>query len=170
MTKNKTIIEGGKYHLLDLQESINGLVDEFHKRIPVNNDEDLQDLWDITIECCKKYIEVNKQQPKKTMSDKTTMHQLEKNLIDELNNRKEEILEHEYPSDLINECADSWIPVYNSDLIEALSSDPSLAYVDDHGLLPTDPGVHDIIRVAIYERLTGVAYEWLNDNEKKDVA
>ena len=40
MSKNKTMIEGGEYHLLDLQESINGLLDEFHKRIPVDNDED----------------------------------------------------------------------------------------------------------------------------------
>ena len=104
------------------------------------------------------------------MTDKTTMHQLEKNLIDELNDNKKEILERENPSDLINQYADGWIPVYNSDLIEALSSDPSLAYVDDHGLLPTDPSVHDMISTAIYERLIGVAYEWLNDNEKKDVA
>ncbi len=29
------------------------------------------------------------------MTDKTTMHQLEKNLIDELNDNKKEILEHE---------------------------------------------------------------------------
>ena len=35
------------------------------------------------------------------MNDKTTMYQLEKNLIDELNDNKKEILEHEYPSDLI---------------------------------------------------------------------
>ena len=104
------------------------------------------------------------------MNDKTTMYQLEKNLIEELNDNKKEILEHEYPSDLITEYADGWIPIYNSDLIEALSSDPSLAYVDDHGLLPTDPGVHDMIRTAIYERLINVAYTWLSDNEKKDVA
>ena len=104
------------------------------------------------------------------MTDKTTMHELEKNLIEELNDNKKEILEHEYPSDLITEYADGWIPIYNSDLIEALSSDHTLANVDDSGLLPQDPSVHDIIRTAIYERLIGVAYEWLNDNEKKDVA
>ena len=98
------------------------------------------------------------------------MHQLEKNLIDELDDNKKEILEHEYPSDLIHEYADGWIPVYNSDLIETLSSDHSLSNVDDTGLLPENPSVHDIIRTAIYERLIGVAYEWLNDNEKKDVA
>ena len=104
------------------------------------------------------------------MSNKTTMHQLEKNLIEELNDNKEQILEHEYPSDLIHEYADGWIPVYNSGLIDALSSDHSLSNVDDTGLLPENPSVHDIIRTAIYERLIGVAYEWLNDNEKKDVA
>ena len=40
------------------------------------------------------------------------MHQLEKNLIDELNDNKKEILEREYPSDLIHEYADRWVPVY----------------------------------------------------------
>jgi len=104
------------------------------------------------------------------MTNKTTMHQLEKNLIEELNDNKKDILEHEYPSDLIHEYADGWIPIYNGDLIDVLGSDHALAEVDDYGLLPQNPSVHDIIRTAIYERLIGVAYEWLNDNEKKDVA
>ena len=65
---------------------------------------------------------------------------------------------------------DGWIPVYNYDLIEALSSDHTLANVDDTGLLPKNPSVHDIIRMAIYERLINVAYTWLSDNEKKEVA
>ena len=104
------------------------------------------------------------------MTNKTTMHQLEIDLIDELNDNKKEILEHEYPSDLITEYADGYVPIYNYDLIEALSSDHTLANVDDTGLLPQNPSVHDIIRMAIYERLIGVAYEWLNDNEEKDVA
>ena len=103
------------------------------------------------------------------MTNKTTMHELEKNLIEELNDNKKEILEREYPSDLIHEYAEGWVPIYNSDLIETLSSDHSLSNVDDTGLLPKNPSVHDIIRTAIYERLVGAAYEWLNDNEKKDV-
>ena len=45
------------------------------------------------------------------MTDKTTMHQLEIDLIDELNNNKKEILEREYPSDLITEYADSYVPI-----------------------------------------------------------
>ena len=104
------------------------------------------------------------------MTNETTIHQLEKRLIEELNDNKKQILEDEHPSDLMHEYVDGWIPIYNSALIEALSSDPSLADVDDPGLLPTDPSVHDMIRTAIYERLIGVAYEWLNDNEEKDVA
>ena len=104
------------------------------------------------------------------MSKRINMYQLEKNLIDELNDNKKEILEREHPSDLIHEYADGWIPVYNSDLIDALSSDHSLCDVDDTGLIPENPSVHDIIRTAIYERLIGVAYEWLNENEKKEVA
>tara|TARA_R100001591_G_scaffold2429_1_gene5988 strand:+ start:802 stop:1116 length:315 start_codon:yes stop_codon:yes gene_type:complete len=104
------------------------------------------------------------------MTNKTTMHQLEKNLIDELNNNKKEILEREYPEDLIHEYADSWVPIYNANLIDVLASDHALAEVDDYGLLPQNPSVHDIIRTAIYERLIGVAYEWLNENEEKDVA
>ena len=104
------------------------------------------------------------------MRDKTTMHQLEKNLVDELNNNKKEILKHKYPSDLISEYADGYVPIYNYDLIEVLSMDHTLANVDDTGLLPQNPSVHDIIRMAIYERLINVAYTWLSDNEKKEVA
>ena len=104
------------------------------------------------------------------MTDKTTMHQLEKDLVNELNDNKKEILEHEYPSDLIIEYADGYVPIYNYDLIDALSMDHTLANVDETGLLPENPSVHDIIRIAIYERLSNVAYTWLNDNEKKKVA
>ena len=65
------------------------------------------------------------------MSKKINMYQLEKNLIDELNDNKEEILENE---DLLHEYVDSNVPVYN------------------------------------YDRHIYYAQEWLNDNEKKDVA
>jgi len=68
--------------------------------------------------------------------EKTTMHQLEQDLVDELNSNKKEILENQYPEDAIRELADSYVPIYNYDLIEALSCDHTLAYVDDNGLLP----------------------------------
>jgi hypothetical protein len=62
MTKNKfsrTEIQGGKYHLLDLKESIDNAVDEFHRLIPVGNDSDLQDLWNRVARCCEKFIADN---------------------------------------------------------------------------------------------------------------
>jgi len=102
--------------------------------------------------------------------EKTTIHQLEKDLVDELNSNKKEILENQYPEDTIRELADSYVPIYNYDLIEALSCDHTLAYVDDNGLLPENPGVHDIIRMAIYEKLINAAHTWLDDNQKKEVA
>ena len=99
--------------------------------------------------------------------EKTTMQQLEKNLIDELNDNKKEILESQYPDDLIMEYADSWIPIYNSDLIEALSEDHTLAYVDDAGILGENPDVHQIIRCSIYEKLMSIASNWLYENQKE---
>ena len=102
-----------------------------------------------------------------THNEKITMYQLEKDLIEELNDNKKEILEHEYPSDLITEYADGYVPIYNSDLIDVLGSDHTLSQVDDYGLLPENPSVHDILRTAIYERLISVAYEWLTKNEKQ---
>ena len=102
--------------------------------------------------------------------EKTTIHQLEEDLVDELNSNKKEILENQYPEDAIRELADSYVPIYNYDLIEALSCDHTLAYVDDNGLLPENPGVHDIIRMAIYEKLINAAHTWLDDNQKKEVA
>ena len=58
----KTDIQGGKYHLLDLKESIDNAVDEFHRLIPVDNDSDLQDLWNrVAKDCCKKFIEDNEE-------------------------------------------------------------------------------------------------------------
>ena len=103
--------------------------------------------------------------------EKTTIHQLEKDLVDELNSNKKEILENQYPEDVITELADSYVPVYNYDLIDCLSDDYTLAEVDDTGLLPENPSVHDIVRIAICEKLMNVAHTWLNDNQKeKEVA
>jgi hypothetical protein len=45
--------------------------------------------------------------------EKITMQQLEQNLIDELNSNKKEILENQYPDDLVTELADSYVPIYN---------------------------------------------------------
>ena len=98
---------------------------------------------------------------------KTTMHQLEKNLIEELNDNKKQILDSQYPEDLITEYVDGWIPIYNSDLIEALSEDHSLAYVDDTGILGENPDTYQFIRCSIYEKLSHVGHNWLHENQKE---
>ena len=102
--------------------------------------------------------------------EKITIDQLEENLIDELNSNKKEILEEQYPEDTITELADSYVPIYNADLLDCLSDDYTLAQVDDTGLLPENPSVHDIVRIAIYERLINVSHTWLYDNQEKEVA
>ena len=101
--------------------------------------------------------------------EKTIIHQLEKDLVDELNSNKKEILENQYSEDSVTELADSYVPVYNFDLLECLSLDYTLAQVDDTGLLPENPSVHDIVRIAICERLMNAAHTWLYDNQKKEV-
>ena len=53
------------------------------------------------------------------------MYQLEKNLIDELNDNKKEILENE---DLLHEYVDSHIPVYNYDRLLLACDDLWLGY------------------------------------------
>ena len=54
------------------------------------------------------------------------MYQLEKNLIDELNDNKEEILKNE---DLLHEYVDSHVPVYNYDRLLLACDDLWLGYI-----------------------------------------
>ena len=44
------------------------------------------------------------------MSDKYSYYSLKQSMLDELNDREEEILEHEYPNDLVSETVDAYIP------------------------------------------------------------
>jgi hypothetical protein len=97
----------------------------------------------------------------------TTMYELKRDLVNDLESNKDDILSSEYPEDEILEYVDSWIPVYNGALIEALQSDHSLAEVEDSGLLPENPGVYDIIRCAIYEQLLNEAHEWLQEAQEE---
>ena len=44
------------------------------------------------------------------MSDNYSYYSLKQSMLDELNDNKEEILEHEYPNDLVSETVDAYIP------------------------------------------------------------
>ncbi len=101
----------------------------------------------------------------------TTWRELQKNLNEELSNLKNEILCEQYPEDRIHEIVDSWIPIYNCDLATLLSDNPELGYVEDSGLIDHDNiDVFKIIQVSVYESLSQIAYEWLEENREEDAA
>lgn len=90
------------------------------------------------------------------MSD-VTMQSLQEDIDSELKDRFDDFYEDRCPD--FAELVDGHIPVYNCDLLSALQSDHSLASVDDRGLLPENPDVYDIIRMAMYEQLRSYAYQ-----------
>lgn len=104
-----------------------------------------------------------------------TMHTLRKNMIEQLNDERADILADRYPEDRITEIIDGFIPVYHSHLAELLADSPSLGDgPDDSGLLPDRPTVWNIITAAVYEDLSAEAFQWLNtaqhDSEEQETA
>lgn len=87
------------------------------------------------------------------------MFELEQAVKAEVLERADELKESCYPSDLLTELADSHIPIYYRELAACLADDPSLAYVDDPGLIDLSNGVYHIIQTAIYEKLIQAAHE-----------
>ena len=92
------------------------------------------------------------------------MYQLEKNLIDELNDNKEEILKNE---DLLHEYVDSHIPVYNYHRLLLACDDLWLGYPSESGISEGCDNAYDIIAYNVYEKLMEVAHSWLNDNQRE---
>ena len=88
-----------------------------------------------------------------------SIFQLEQDVKAEVQERADEIKDSVYPEDLLSELADSHIPIYYQELAECLVDDPSLAYVENPGLIDAFNGVYQIIQVAIYERLIQAAHE-----------
>ena len=102
------------------------------------------------------------------MSKENHIWILEINLIEELNDNKEEILNSSYPEDLINDYADSWIPIYNWDVLETAQSDVYLLSEADED--ETGGSIVQKIQTAIYYRLTDAGNKWLQDNQNEEVA
>ena len=96
-----------------------------------------------------------------TDTNKQDIYTLEQNLIEELSDNKEEILEGSCPEDVVSEYADSWVPIYNYDLLEVAQSDLTLGYNDSEG----EGDIYAQLTWAIYQRLNSVAQEWLQDNQ-----
>ena len=97
------------------------------------------------------------------------MYTLEKDLISGLECEKDDILSSDYPEDRIIEMADSYIPVYYSELAQLLASDIGLAEPDDTGLVEGVTDVWKIIQASIYERLSATAFQWLSEQEVEEV-
>ena len=94
---------------------------------------------------------------------------LEQDVKNEVIERAGELKESAYPSNLLSEIVDSHIPVYYQELAKFLSDDPSLAFVDDPGLIDTSKGVYHIIQAAIYEQLIQVAHEAYENLESDEL-
>jgi len=98
-----------------------------------------------------------------TDTNKQSIYTLEQNLIEELNDNKQEILESKYPEDLINEYADSWVPIYYTDILAVAHSDFHIVHEADED--ETGGNIFNKISLAIYYRLTDVGNQWLQDNQ-----
>jgi len=88
---------------------------------------------------------------------------LKASLIEELEDRKEEILEAEHTEDVVYEIVESYIPIYHAELLELAMSDLwfATAQPDMEYETPIDG-----IRWNVYETLTQeVAHEWMANNE-----
>ena len=103
------------------------------------------------------------------MTDKKiTMYQLEQNLIGELNNNKNQILKVEYVEDLLNEYAESNVPVYNFDLLMLAADNLHLGYPNEYIVLgESSYNAYEIIKWNVYEKLLEVAYDWLSKQNKE---
>jgi len=95
-----------------------------------------------------------------TDTNKQNIYTLEQNLIEELNDNKQDILENSCPEDVVYQYADSWVPVYNYDLLEVAQSDLTLGYCDE-----VQGDIYTQLTYAISYRLIRRAWKWLQDNQ-----
>jgi len=104
----------------------------------------------------------------KTMNDtneKTSVRQLERDLLKTLVDMRDEIFEASEPADLLHEICDGAVPIYYYELAECLAEDISLAYPDDNTIFGDEIDVWKILQWTIYERLNTVAHEWLDKQQ-----
>lgn len=83
---------------------------------------------------------------------------LVKSMLEELEERKEEILEEKYPEDLITELVDSYLPVYTYDALLYACNNLSLA-MDTPEIEAKN--AYEMIIYNMSELLQDEAYKWL---------
>lgn len=98
---------------------------------------------------------------------KYSLYHITQDLLAELEDNKEEILEHQYPEDLVSEYVDSNISVYTYDQIMIFANNNDLWHRTD------EFGADDInqqIVGAIYSYLAEEADAWLFNKQQEQVA
>ena len=98
---------------------------------------------------------------------KLTMYQLEKNLIDELNQDKKELLKDKYPEEMLYGYINSNVPFYNVEKLQLACDDLWLGYPSEDGLSAGSTNAYDIIANNIYEKLEKVALDWLKSAKQQ---
>ena len=96
-------------------------------------------------------------------TNKQDIYTLKQNLIEELNDNKTDILEDSYSEDVVLEYADSWVPIYNHDLLRVAQSDLSLGYEADM----QEGDIYQQLTWSIYARLRIIATEWLEQAQEQ---
>ena len=97
----------------------------------------------------------------------TTLNDIVNNMLEELNDDKEEIFENMYPEDVVHEYVDSHIPLWSAALFSILHDEGTALALDDSGLWDYDSekgafeNVERLIQACIYERLSNEAHAWL---------
>jgi hypothetical protein len=108
------------------------------------------------------------------MENIMNLYTLERELIEALEDEKADIMLDCYPEDRVTELADSYVPIYYHDIAACLAEDTSLAELDDDGLAEGVTDVFKRIQIAIYERLSNTAHQWLyqaqQDADREDAA
>lgn len=93
---------------------------------------------------------------------KYSLWHITQDLISELENNKEEILEHEYPQDLVSEYVDSNISVYTYDQIMIFANNYNDLDLDSNDC----DDFQDAVVSAIYSYLAEQADAWLFEQEQ----
>jgi hypothetical protein len=98
---------------------------------------------------------------------KYSLYHITQDLLAELEDNKEEILEHQYPEDLVSEYVDSNISVYTYDQIMIFANNNDLWHrADEFGA----DDINQQIVGAIYSYLAEEADAWLFNKQEEQVA
>lgn len=99
-----------------------------------------------------------------------TIYTLEKELIDLLNDNKEEALDKDNESfeEAVHPFIDQVVPTYNADLLDVCQSKLELGYADENRSpnLSQHTDIYSVLTWNIYNHLLETAHEWEHEQTK----